>query len=322
MTSRRQWIKGASALMLPAALCAQTRKFPERSIRFVVPFSAGGGGDLVARFLAQRLSERIGQSVVVENRVGAGGNIGSDYVLKSAADGYTLLNMSSTYPIQAAVSKLPFDPIADMQAIAMISRDPSVIVVGSNSPYKTLAQLGAAAKREPGKLSYGSAGVGSLAHLGMEEFAFQMGIKLIHIPYKGTSQAFTDVVSGSVDMMLSSATFCTPFIKSGRLIGLGVVGKERLINLPDLKTFAELGLPDYSVFDWKALAGPKGMPADVVTFLNQEVNAILRDRATAAKFEEDGTKLVGGSPEQMMETIRADVIRWKRVATTVNIKVE
>jgi tripartite-type tricarboxylate transporter receptor subunit TctC len=149
-----------------------------------------------------------------------------------------------------------------------------------------------------------------------------MGIKLIHIPYKGSSQAFTDVVSGSIDMMLTSATFCTPFIKSGRVIGLGVVGKERVANLPDLPTFAEQGLPDYSVFDWKALAGPKGIPADVVAFLNQEVNAILRDRATAAKFEGDGTKLVGGSPEQMMETIRADVIRWRRVVETANIKVE
>jgi tripartite-type tricarboxylate transporter receptor subunit TctC len=220
------------------------------------------------------------------------------------------------------VSKLPFDPIADLQAIAMISRDPAVVVVGSNSKFKTLAALGAAAKREPGKLSYGSAGVGSLAHLGMEELAFQMGIKLIHVPYKGSSQAFTDVVSGSIDMMLTSATFCTPFIKSGRVIGLGVVGKERVANLPDLPTFAEQGLPDYSVFDWKALAGPKGIPADVVAFLNQEVNAILRDRATSAKFEGDGTKLVGGSPEQMMETIRADVIRWRRVVETANIKIE
>lgn len=322
MTSRRLWIQGVSVLMLPAAVSAQNRKFPEKTIRFVVPFSAGGGGDIVARFMAQRLSERVGQSVVVENRVGAGGNLGSDYVLKSPPDGYTLLNMSSTYPIQAAVSKLPFDPIADLQAITMISRDPGVVVVGSNSRHKTLAALGAAAKREPGKLSYGSAGVGSLAHLGMEELAFQMGIKLIHIPYKGSSQAFTDVVSGSIDMMLTSATFCTPFIKSGRVIGLGVVGKERVANLPDLQTFAEQGLPDYSVFDWKALAGPKGIPADVVAFLNQEVNAILRDRATAAKFEGDGTKLVGGSPEQMMETIRTDVIRWRRVVETANIKIE
>ena len=143
MTSRRLWIQGVSALMLPAAVSAQTRKFPEKPIRFVVPFSAGGGGDVVARFMAQRLSERVGQSVVVENRVGAGGNLGSDYVLKSPPDGYTLLNMSSTYPIQAAVSKLPFDPIADLQAIAMISRDPALVVVGSNSKHKTLAALGA-----------------------------------------------------------------------------------------------------------------------------------------------------------------------------------
>jgi len=325
MITRRQSMTLAlatTATWVCGPVSAQARKFPDRPIKFVVPFAAGGGGDTVARFLAQRLSERVAQPVVVENRVGAGGSVGADFVLKSAPDGYTLLNMSSTYPIQAAVTKLPYDPITDMQPVAMISRDPVVLVVGSKSPFKNLAALIAAAQKEPGKLSYGSAGVGSIAHLGMEELAFIMGVKLIHVPYKGSSQAFNDVISGSIDMMLTSATFGAPFIKSGRVLGLGVAGNERMGHLSDLPTFAEQGIADYNVVDWKALAGPKGLPADVVALLNTEINAILRERTTATKFEADGTKLVGGSPEQMMDTIRADIQRWRRVVEKAKIKVE
>ena len=324
MTTRRQLIQSAALLLpvLSTAGRAQTKKYPDRPIKFVVPFAAGGGGDTMARFLALRLGDRVGQVVVVENRVGAGGNVGSDYVLKSPPDAYTLLNMSSSYAIQAAVSKLPYDPVGDLQPIAMISRDPVVLVVGINSPYKTLGAFIAAAKRSPGKLSYGSAGIGSIAHLGMEELAFSMGVSLIHVPYKGSSQAFNDVLSGVIDMMLTSATFGAPFIKSGRVIGLGVAGNERVGNLPELQTFAEQGIADYNVVDWKALAGPKGISVDTVGLLNREINAILREKATSSKFEADGTKLVGGTPEQLMEIIRSDVTRWKGVVEKANIKIE
>ncbi|MSQ57690.1 MAG: tripartite tricarboxylate transporter substrate binding protein [Limnohabitans sp.] len=322
---RREFLKtiaGCVPLLLVHASWSQTKKFPDRPLRFVVPFAAGGGGDTMARFLGQRFSERTGQSVFVENKVGASGNIGSDFVLKSPPDGYTLLNMSSTYAIQAAVSKLPFDPLQDMQAIAMVSRDPVVLVVGNKSPFKNLATLRDAAKREPNRFSYGSAGIGSIAHLGMEELAFLMGVKLIHIPYKGSSQAFNDVLSGNTDMMLTSATFGAPFIKSGRVIGLGVAGKERVANLPGLPTFQEQDIADYNVVDWKAIAGPKGISPDVVAYLNQEINAILSEKNTAAKFEADGTKLVGGTPEYLMDIIRSDITRWRRVVEKAQIKVE
>jgi tripartite-type tricarboxylate transporter receptor subunit TctC len=328
MTHRRtllQWPAALLPLTFPWACSpahAQTRKYPDKPIRFVVPFAAGGGGDTMARFLAQRLYDRVGQTIVVENKVGAGGNLGSDFVLKSAPDGYTLLNMSSTYPIQAAVSKLPYDPIEDLQPIALISRDPAMVIVGAGSPLKTLNDLIAAARKDPGKLTYGSAGVGSIAHLGMEELAFILGIKLTHVPYKGSSQAFNDVISNQIDMMLTSATFGAPFIKSNRVIGLGVAGNQRVTTLPDMPTFAELGYPSYQVFDWKALAGPKGIPPQVVAFLNAEVNAILADKATSGKFEADGTRMVGGSPEQMMAQIKADIERWKRVVEKAGVKVE
>jgi tripartite-type tricarboxylate transporter receptor subunit TctC len=313
-------LAAAAAAAVPAAFAQQ--KFPSRPIRFVVPFAAGGGGDVVARMLAQRLQERINNPIVVENKTGAGGNIGSDFVLKSPPDGYTLLNMSSTYPIQAAVSKLPFDPIGDMQPIIMVSRDPVVLLVNVSSALKDAKDLHAAAVKNPGKLTYGSAGVGSIAHLGMEELAHVMGIKLVHVPYKGSSQAFTDVLGGQVDMMLTSATFSGPHIKGGRVRGLGIAGTQRMPTLGEVPTFEEQGFKGYHVVDWKAVAGPKGIPAEVVAFLNRELNEVLRHKAVTEKFEAEGTTAVGGTPEQMMEIVRSDVQRWKRVAEEANVKIE
>jgi tripartite-type tricarboxylate transporter receptor subunit TctC len=322
---RRPFLQSTLSLVLGAALGSlhAQEKYPSKPIKFVVPFAAGGGGDVVARMLAQRLTERINNPVVVENRTGAGGNIGSDFVLKSQPDGYTLLNMSSTYPIQAAVSaKLPFDPIVDMQPIIMVSRDPVVLLVNVNSPIRNAKDLFDAAKRTPDKLTYGSAGVGSIAHLGMEELAFLMGIKLVHVPYKGSSQAFTDLLGGQVDMMLTSATFSGPHIKGGKVRGLGIAGTQRMPTLAEVPTFEEQGFRGYDVVDWKAVAGPRGMPPDVVAFLNRELNEVLRHKAVVEKFEAEGTTAVGGTPEQMMETLKSDIERWKRVAEKAKVKIE
>jgi len=321
---RRTFVQSSCALALAAlapALRAQ-QKFPNKPIRFVVPFAAGGGGDVTARMLAQRLSERLNSPVVVENKVGAGGNIGSDFVLKSPADGYTLLNMSSSYPIQAAVSKLPYDPIADLQPIMMVSRDPVVLVVHPSSPLRTAKDLVEAAKKTPAKLTYGSAGVGSIAHLGMEELAYEMGVTFVHVPYKGSSQAFNDLLGNNVDMMLTSATFGATYIQSNRVRALGIAGTKRAPTMPDVPTFQEQGWPDYQVVDWKAVAGPKGIPADVVALLNSELNAVLKHKAVMEKMEGEGTTAVGGSPEQMMQIVRSDIERWKSVAARAKVKIE
>ena len=321
--NRRRFALGASALALAASLPLRAQqRFPGKPIRFVVPFAAGGGGDLTARMLAQRLSERLNNPVVVENRTGAGGNIGSDFVLKSPPDGYTLLNMSSTYPIQAAVSKLPFDPIADMQPIVMVSRDPVVLLVNTNSPLKSVRDLFEAAKKTPDKLTHGSAGVGSIAHLGTEELAYLAGIKLVHVPYKGSSQAFSDLLGGQVDMMLTSATFGAAQVKGGRVRALGIAGRERLASLPEIPTFEEQGIAGYNVVDWKAVAGPRGIPTDVVAFLNRELNAVLQSKEVTEKMKAEGTTAVGGTPEQMMEIVRSDIARWKRVAEMAKVKIE
>ena len=321
--NRRRFALGASALALAASLPLRAQqKFPNKPIKFVVPFAAGGGGDVTARMLAQRLSERVGSPIVVENRTGAGGNIGSDFVLKSPPDGYTLLNMSSSYPIQAAVTKLPYDAIGDMQPILMVSRDPVVLLVNTNSPLKSVRDLFEAAKKTPDKLTHGSAGVGSIAHLGMEELAFLAGIKLVHVPYKGSSQAFADLLGGNVDMMLTSATFGATYIKSGRVRALGVAGSARLASIGEVPTFEEQGIAGYNVVDWKAVAGPKGIPADVVTFLNKELNAVLQSKEVVEKMKAEGTTAVGGTPEQMMEIVKSDIARWKRVAEMAKVKIE
>jgi tripartite-type tricarboxylate transporter receptor subunit TctC len=306
-----------------AATVVAQQAYPNKQIRFVVPFAAGGGGDAVARLLAQRLGEQIGDSVAVENKAGAGGIIGSSFVLKSPPDGYTVLNMSSTYAIQAAIGKnLNFDPIKDMQPIIMVSRDPVVMIVRTNSPLNDAKELIAAAKAKPGKLTHGSAGIGSIAHLGTEELAFLMGISLVHVPYKGSSQAFSDLLGGNVDMMLTSATFASPYIKSGRVKAIGIAGKERMPNLPDVKTFEEQGIKGYNVVDWKAVAGPKGMPADAVKFLNTELNKVLQHKSVTDRFSAEGTTSVGGTPEYLLQTIVSDIDRWKRVIKEANIKFE
>ena len=321
---RRVFVQSALSLGLATAVAAlrAQEKYPAKPIKFVVPFAAGGGGDVVARMLAQRLSERLNNPVIVENRTGAGGNIGSDFVLKSPADGYTLLNMSSTYPIQAAVSKLPFDPIQDMQPIIMVSRDPVVLLVNVASPFKNAKDLYEAARRNPDKYTHGSAGVGSIAHLGMEELAYVMGVKLVHVPYKGSSQAFTDLLGGQVDMMLTSATFSGPHIKGGKVRGLGIAGTQRMPTLSEVPTFEEQGFRGYNVVDWKAVAGPRGIPPDVVALLNRELNEVLKHKAVAEKFEAEGTTAVGGTPEEMMQTIRADITRWKNIAEKAKVKME
>ena len=321
--NRRRFALGTSALALAASLPLRAQqKYPSKSIKFVVPFAAGGGGDVTARMLAQRLTERIANPVIVENRTGAGGNIGSDFVLKSPADGYTLLNMSSSYPIQAAVTKLPYDAIGDMQPILMVSRDPVVLLVNQASPLKTTKDLLEAAKKSPDKLTYGSAGVGSIAHLGMEELAFLAGVKLVHVPYKGSSQAFADLLGGNVDMMLTSATFGATYIKSGRVRALGVAGTARLGSIAEVPTFEEQGIANFNVVDWKAVAGPKGIPADVVAFLNKELNAVLQSKEVVEKMKAEGTTAVGGTPEQMMEIVKSDIARWKRVAEMAKVKIE
>ena len=321
---RRDFLQTSLATSLLGALpdaWAQAA-YPNKSITTVVPFAAGGGGDLVARVMAKGLSERVGQPVVVENRVGAGGNIGAASVMRSRPDGYTLLNLSSTYAIQAVVSKPGFDALADMQPIVMLTRDPQVLIVHANAPWRDLRELTQAAKAKPGSLSYGTAGVGTIAHLTSEDLAFNLGVQLMHIPYKGSSAAYADVLSNTLSMMMTTSTFAVPQVRSGKVRALAVVGASRLPSMPNVPTFGELGLTEFSVYDWKAVAGPRGMPPDLVAFLNREFNEVLKTPAAIERLQGDGAQIVGGTPEQLMQVIHADIERWKSLIVRAKLKIE
>lgn len=308
---------------LLAAPCAWSQQaYPARPIRLVVPFSPGGGGDLMARKIAVKLAERTGASVVVENRPGASGNIGAEVVVRSAPDGYTLLSTSSTYGIQASLNKTPFHPLNDVTPIVAMARAPAVIIVAPNSPFKTLKELIGAAKRYPGEVMFGTAGVGAIAHMNLEHFSAVAGIRMTHVPYKGSSQALTDMLAGNIAVTTANPSVAAPMVKARRIRALAVGGSQRMASMPDVPTFAEAGLPGYDPYDWKAILGPKGIPQEIVARLNSEINAIVKDKEFAAVLEADGSSPLGGPPSDLAALIKSDIERWRKLIQDRKIQVE
>ena len=301
---------------------AEAQGYPVRPIRIIVPFSPGGGGDVMARKVAVKLAERTGGSVFVENRAGASGNIGAELVVRSAPDGYTLLSTSSTYGIQASLGKTPFDPLNDVTPIVGVARAPAVVIVAANSPFKTLRDLINAAKRYPGEVTFGTAGIGAIAHMNMEHFASVAGIRMTHVPYKGSSQALTDMLGGNIAVTTANPTVAAPMVLAGRVRALAVGGSHRLPSMPDVPTFPEAGLPGFDPYDWKAILGPKGIPQDIVSRLNTEINAIVKDKDFAAVLEADGSTALGGPPSQLTALIKLDIDRWRNLIRDRKIKVE
>ncbi len=308
------------ASLLAAAPAWSQQPFPSRTIRIVVPFSPGGGGDTMARKVAARFIERTGASVIVENRAGASGNIGAEAVVRAAPDGYTLLSTSSTYGIQAAIGKTPFDPLNDITPIVALARQPAVVIVSPTSPFKTMGDLISAAKRRPGEMTFGTAGVGAIAHLNLEHLASVAGISMVHVPYKGSSQALIDMLAGNIMLTTANPTVAAPIVKSGRVRALGVGGSARMPSMPNVPTFAEAGLPGYDPYDWKAILGPKGMPREIVARLNAEIGAIVREKEFAATLEADGSTALGGTPEDLHALIKSDMQRWRTLIKDRNLK--
>ena len=296
--------------------------YPSRPIRLIVPFSPGGGGDVMARKVAAKLTERTGGSVFVENRAGASGNIGAEAVMRSAPDGYTLLSTSSTYGIQAALGKTPFHPLNDVTPIVALARAPAVFIVAPNSPFKTLRDVINAAKRHPGEMTFGTAGIGAIAHMNMEHFASVAGIRMTHVPYKGSSQALTDMLGGNIAVTTANPTVAAPMVKAGRIRALAVGGSQRLASMPDVPTYPEAGLSGFDPYDWKAILGPKGIPQEIVSRLNAEINGIVKDRDFAAVLEADGSTALGGPPSDLTALIKSDIERWRTLIRDRQIKVE
>jgi len=310
------------AVLAMAAGFAQSQQYPTKPVRIIAPFAPGGGTDFIARLIAQKLTERLGQQVIVENKPGAGGNLGAEFAVKSAPDGYTLLLVAGSYTVNPSLYKLSFDPVSDVTPLIQLSQGPFVVAVHPSVPANNLKELIELARRQPDKLSYASAGSGSITHLASELFLDMAKIKIVHIPYKGTGPALNDTIAGSTQLIFGSVSTTLQFIKSGRLRGLAVTTPRRISALPDLPTVAEAGVPGYEVVLWHGLVAPKGVPRPIVDRLNREANEVLKAKDMGDLLATDGVAPAGGTPGQFRAVIKADIERWRGVVKQANIKVD
>ncbi len=314
--------KLAVFLLVLAALPVGAQTYPAKPVRIVVPFAPGGGSDFIARFMAQRLNASLGQQVIVENTPGAGGVLGVEQGVKSAPDGYTLTLIASSYTVNPSVYKLSFDPVADVTPIIQLSQGPLLVVVGAAVPVNTVKELIALARAKPGSVNFASSGQGSVIHLATELFDAMAGIKMNHVPYKGTGPALTDTISGQTQVFFSSTANAMPQVKAGRLRAVAVTTAKRIPALPDVPTVAESGLPGYEVILWHGLIGPKGLPAPIVERLNKDVTAALQLKETAEQLQNDGVAPAGGSAAQFAAQIRKEIGVWRKVAADAGVKAE
>jgi tripartite-type tricarboxylate transporter receptor subunit TctC len=298
--------------------------YPKEAIRFVVPFPPAGGTDVVSRMLAERLAANTGWVFVVENKAGAGGNIGLDAVAKSKPDGLTLgMGQTANLAINPTLyPKMPFDPLKDFTPVALVASQPVVLVVRAESPYKTLAELIAAGKAKPGAITMASAGNGTVGHLAGEMFAKKAGAKFMHVPYKGAGPALTDLLGGQTDFFFITPQGGLPHIKAGKLRALAVTSAKRLPVLPDTPTVAESGYAGFEAADWKAVVAPAGTPTDVVRRLNAEVEKALAKPETIAWLLAEGSAPMGGSPQAMATFIKAEHARWGTAVKEANVKLD
>ena len=322
ITRRRLAIAACAAAAFASAPVQAQAKYPARPVKLIVPFAPGGGTDATARMIAQKLNEKHGYTAIVDNRAGAGGNLGAEAALREPADGYTFLVISSSYPVNAVLNKPSFDPLTAIEPVIQFSREPVVLAVGANTPYKTVAELIAAAKANPDKVAFGSSGNGGLAHLAAEYFNALAGIKITHVPYKGTGAAMMDLASGQIQMLMAGTTSFTSLAKAGKVRILAVGAPQRLATLPNVPTFAEAGMPQYRADIWHGLVAARGTPPEIISKLNADINAVLRSPEVQARLTQDDVTAAGGTPLQFGETIRSDIDRWRTVVKQSNIKVD
>jgi tripartite-type tricarboxylate transporter receptor subunit TctC len=311
-------------LSLAGAVFAQDT-WPSRPIRLVVPFVAGGASDILARVVGQGLSDELGQPVVVDNRAGAGGNIGSDHVAKSAPDGYTLVLASvGTHAINSSLyKKMPYDPVKDFTPIALFATVPTVLVVNPQVKANSARELLALAKARPGALNYASAGIGTTQHLAGEMLKESAGIDVVHVPYKGGGQAVGDLLAGQVTFMFPNIPVVHGHIKAGRLKALAVASSRRSSALPDVPTIAEAtGLKDFDVSTWFGILGPAGLPAETARKLNRAINKVIASDAVKTRLEAQGATPLESTPEAFREFMFKEVDKWARVVKRAGIEVE
>jgi tripartite-type tricarboxylate transporter receptor subunit TctC len=310
----------AAALLLTASIAQAQDIYPNRSVTLAIGFAAGGNGDIIARIVAEGLTPRLGQPVVVENRAGSGGNIASARVAKLPPDGYQLIAQTGGHAVSGAIYKsLPFDPVDDFQMISIVGYQSFMVAVRADSPIKTMADLIAAAKANPGKLTYSSVGVGSTQHLAGEWFTSLTGVKMTHVPYRSGSATMTDLLGGQIDVAFDTITVVDPQFRAGKAHVLGVTSGTRWWSTPDVAPIAD-AVPGYDVRTWVGIAAPKGLPEPIVKKLNDAMREALADQTIADKLRKTGGMDVkASSPDEMRTLVASQVARWKKVVADAGI---
>ena len=309
-----------AAVCAAVALGATAQTFPSRAIRVIVPFPAGGTADGIARTVAQRMSENVGQAVVVENRSGANGIVGTEAVAKSTPDGYTLLMAPSGHAINNSLNaNVPYDPIKDFQMLTLIGTVPMVAVVNNAFPVKSIRELIDTAKAKPGSISYGSGGPGSSNHLAVELFSSMAGVKMLHIPYKGDTPGIADLLGGQIQMIFLNIPSALPLAKSGRVRAIGITSRTRSELLPDVPTIAET-VPGYEAGSWHGFFAPAGTPPAVVTTLSTELRRAINTPQVRDKLKADGVNVVASTPDEFTAFVKAEIDKWAQIIRTANVK--
>ena len=315
----------ACLLLVLAAADAPAQQWPSRSIRFVVPLPPGGSPDYLSRLLAERLQPVLGQPLVVENKPGAGGSIARDFVAKAPADGYTILMSESSHVMSAAVgAKLPYDPIKDFEPISLAATIPFGLTVNSSMPVHTLNEFIAYSKKSPKPLTYGTAGIGAPHHFAVELLRSMTGIKVVHVPYKGSAGIIPALLSGEIDFTIAAENSLLPHYKSGKLRPVAIAASSRTAILPDVPTIAEAGpLPGYAVNVWLGVMAPAGTPRTIVDRLNAEINKVVRDpQIVKERMNTVGLEAVGSTPEQLLDTMKTELAKYTKLAREANIQPE
>lgn len=307
---------------LPLAAVQAHAAYPDKPIRLVVPYTPGGVTDLLARAVAKSLSERVHQSVIIDNRAGAGGNIGAEMVARAPADGYTLLmGSAATQAINASLYKrLPYDHIKDFAPITLVAEVPNILVVNPSIPARNVSELIAYGKANPDRLSFGSSGTGGTIHLSGELFKSMAGVKMLHVPYKGSAPAVSDLLAGQINLMFDSSV--APYVKSGKLRALAVTSAKRSPVLPDVPTMAEAGLPGYESTAWFGILAPAGTPPAIVDKLNKDLVAILRDAEMRKWMQSQGADAIGDTPSEFATYIKTETAKWARVVKEAGVSAD
>ena len=315
-------MRALGAILLALACVAHAQDFPARTVHVIVPYTPGTGADILARLLGPRLSERWNVPVVTDNKPGATGNIGADFVAKSAPDGHTMLFVATSFGTTPALSKVPFDPVKSFAPVAIISTSGLVVVVNPQLPARTVRELVELAKKTPGKMHYSSPGNGGPQHLAMELLKLETGMNIVHVPYKGAAGALADVVGGHVEATIAAVQTAQPHISSGKLRGVGVMSAERSPAFPEVPTLKEQGLPELEVETWYGAFAPAGTPPAALARINGDINAVLKEPAVRELLAKQGMTPVGGAPERLGDLVKRELARWTRVVNAAGIKAD